>query len=237
MVEVLTEKNKEVFYDYFNINTKKFTRTRILLCVLFILLYSVFVNFIGLTDNGYWWLIGIPICGLIGYKMPYMELVSKRNKLVLTRQYMFPNFLRYFISLLSTEGNVYLTIKETLNYVDEPFRPIVEKLIKELDDPRIPNYEAFMNFAEEIDTSESIMIMNMINDFSEQGINKDEIKELEDTILRLQENKVNELIEYKVGKIHKYANPIVVLAIVYMIVFVGIVAVAYLGMMNVSASS
>lgn len=236
MGEILTEKHKKVYYEFLNVNVKKFIRFRILCCILFVMLYLVVGNFLGWTSKGFLWIIGVPISGFIGYKIPYMDLVSKRNKQLLMRQYMFPNFLRYFISLLSTEGNIYLTLKETLNYVDEPFKPIVNKLIKELDDPDIPDYQAFMNFAYEIDTSESLMIMNMINDFNEQGISKDKIKELEDTILRLQENKVDELIERKVRKMNKFADPIIIFAIGYMMVFVGVIIVAYLNMISDSTS-
>lgn len=218
--------------DFFHIDSKKFYIRRLLTMMIFMCLYILFVELFGIKTKNLWWIIGIVVSAYIGYKIPYMGLISKRNKQILIRQYMFPNFLRYFISLLSTKGNVYQTIKETLNYIDEPFKELVEKLVVELEDDNIPDYKAFMNFAYEVNTSEAFMIMNMINDFNEQGINKNELSELENIILRLQENKVNSLIEKKVNKMGIYADPILIMSIVYMLIFVGVVFVSYMNQMN-----
>lgn len=232
MKEFLLEKNRTLFFEYFNVNKKKFFLQRFVIALLFLTIYVLLANFLGYT-NGNMWLIGIPFVAFFGYKVPYIDLLNRKSRVDIIKQHMFPNFLRYFISLLSTQGNVYLTLQETIKYVQDPLKREIVQLINDLDNPNVQNYEAFMRFAEFIDTSEAILIMNMINDFNEQGINKDDIRELETIVIQLQENKTNEYLDYSASKMEKHANPILVYSLVYVIAFVGVVFMHYLGHLSI----
>ncbi|GAA2776160.1 hypothetical protein GCM10010451_68710 [Streptomyces virens] len=140
--------------------------------------------------------------------------------------------MRYFISLLSTQGNVYQTLKATIPYIHEPMKSKLEKLVEDLDRQNINNREAFLEFAESIGSSEAFMIMEMIFEFHEEGINKEDVQELENTINNLQQNKINELIEYKVNQMGKHANPILVYGLIFIFLFTGITMIAYLSQLN-----
>lgn len=230
MTEVLLERNRELYFSHFNINEKKFFKKRLLIALLFFLIYSVFI-----FRYPSWWLVaGVPIVMLIGFKLPYLELISKKDKQDIIKQYEFPTFLRYFISLLSTHGNVYQTLKATIPYINDPMRSDLKILVEKLEQQNIENRQAFIEFAEKIKSSEAVMIMEMIYEFHEEGINKDDIKELENTIKSLQENKINELIEFKVNKMGKHANPIMIYGLIFIFLFTGITLMAYLMQLNLS---
>lgn len=228
MLEVLMEKNKKIYFDYFRIDTKKFFMKRLLVASLFLFAFVVLIYAFDAINL----LVIAPFALLLGYKVPYMELISKKKKSDIIKQYMFPTFLRYFISLIDTQGNVYQTLKATIDYIDEPIKTALEKLVKKLEENNVNNREAFMEFAEYIGSSEAHMIMNMIFEFNERGINKSDLLELENTITRLQENKTNELIEYKVNSISKHANPVLIYSLTYIFAFTAIVWVAYLKVLN-----
>lgn len=225
MIEVITERNKALYFDHFNINEKKFFYKRMLLAFLFFIVYSLLI----LKSHNAWLIIGVPFVMLLGFKIPYWELVSKKEKQDIIKEYIFPNFLRYFISLLNTQGNVYKTLKATIPYIhEEGFKKELMKLIERLDEKNVNNYEAFMEFSDYIGTSEAHMIIGMIHEFNEEGINKEDIKELENVINNLQENKIKELIEYKVSRLEKHANPILIYGIVYVMIFTLLAQFAYL---------
>lgn len=228
MNEVLTEKNKEFYFDYFQINPKKFLGKRILLASMLIFVYIYILTF---TDKTILYL-GVPIVALIGYKIPYFEIVNQKERSSIIVQYSFPTFLRYFISLLDTQGNVYRTLKATIPYLNNPIKSEVQILINKMEDSNINMRNAFMEFAEFIGTSEARMVMGMIYEFNEEGINKQDIKELETIVEQMQENKTNELIEYKVNRMDKYANPILVYSLAYIFAFTIMVYMAYLGSLD-----
>lgn len=224
MVEFLTEKNKSIYFDYFGVNEKKFFGNRVLLTIVLLAAYL----FLTYSFNNWWLLIGIPFVMLIGFKLPYLRLMSLKEKDDIIKQYVFPTFLRYFISLIETKGNVYQTLKSIVPYLDNPIKAELERLITKIDRKNVSNRDAFMEFAEYIGSGEALMIMSMIYEFNEEGIRKDDLKELENIIEQLQENKTNELIEYKVAKMDKYANPIILYTITYILCFAGLVLMAYI---------
>lgn len=228
MTEFLLEKNRKLYFDHFHINEKKFFNKRLLMALLFFVLYVL----IMIRVQNYWLIAGIPVVMFIGFKIPYMELVSKKSKDDLVKQYEFPTFLRYFISLLSTQGNVYKTLKATVPYIHEPLKSDLEELVKNIESNNVNNRDAFMKFAENIGSGEALMIMEMIHTFYNEGINKDDLRELENTVNTLQENKINELIEYKVNGMSKHADPVMVFGLIYVFAFTGITLLAYLDRIN-----
>lgn len=222
-MELLLEKSRESYLEYFNIPKKAFLKKRILVTFIILILYgAILVSF-----SNMWLYVAIPFVALFGYKLPYLELMNRKNHEDLIKQHMFPTFLRYFIALIDTQGNVYQTIKATIPYMQEPLRSELIELVKKLDAKNVEDYDAFIEFGEFVGSSEAHMIMNMIHQFYDEGINKSDLEELERTVKNLQENKVNELIESKVMTIDKHANPILVYALTYIIVFTIVLFIAY----------
>lgn len=225
MHEILTEKHKVAYLDYFKINKNSFYKRRILMVFALLFAYGVLYY----TFENSLLLIGVPVVMFLGYKIPYIELLMKMNQNELLKQFHFPTFLRYFIALIETQGNVYRTLKAVVPYINDPLKSDLKILIGKLESSNTNNRDAFMDFADSIDSSEARMIIGMIYEFNEEGISKEDIKELENTIDQLQENKINELIEYKVSRIERHADPLLVYALSYIFIFTILVQYAYLG--------
>ncbi|MEN1969695.1 hypothetical protein WMZ97_16655 [Lentibacillus sp. N15] len=223
MMEFLTEKSRDVYLDYYRISNKAFIKRRILttlvMIILSILLLMLYFNV--------WVVVVAPFIVIFGYKLPYLELIRMKSRDDLIKQHMFPMFLRYFVALIGTQGNVYQTLKATIPYMEDPLRSELIELVKKMDAVNVQDYDAFVEFGDFIGSPEAHMIMNMIHQFNEEGINKDDLKELERTVKELQENKMNEIIEYKAMAVDKHANPVLLYAIGYIISFTVILFVAY----------
>lgn len=222
-MEWLTEKNREFYLKHFQIDSKKFFRKRLIFAISFLMAYTLLYLIIKYPLM----LIGFPIVLFFGFKFPYIEVLSYKKKEDIIKEYLFPSFLRYFISLIGSQGNVYQTLRATIPYLESPLKEEVQVLVEKLDDENIDDRDAFLEFAEFINTNEAHMIIGMIYEFHVEGILKDDLKELENTIIHLQENKVNELIEYKVNSMDKHANPILVYGILYTLGFSFITIAAY----------
>lgn len=225
MREFLLETNKQNYLEYFQINRQKFITRRLLFALLSAILYALFAYSIQSPLS--WSLIGFPIAVILGYKIPYLELMNKKSSEDLRKQYLFPTFLRYFIALIDTKGNVYQTLKAVVPYINEPIKSELEKLIKNFEEESVDNREAFMEFADSIGSPEARLVMTMIYEFNKEGINKDDIRELQNLVEELQENKTNELIEYKVNKMDRYATPALVYTLAYIFAFTILVQYAY----------
>lgn len=228
MLDILTEKNMPIYEKYLHINRKSLMKKRVVLALLFLVLNILLYVY---TEN-YLILLIVPLSLLFGYKVPYMELVRQKKQQDLIKQFMFPTFLRYFASLVDSKGNVYLTLKATIPYIAQPLREEVIILVKKLEEESTNNREAFMEFASYIDSPEAHMIMSMIYQFNEEGISKDDLRELENIINELQNNKTNQFIEYKVGTVEKHANPLLLYGLFYIMVFTGLVFMSYLNQIN-----
>lgn len=215
MHDILFEKNKHYFVDYFNINPKMFRTRRFLMAFML----SALVVMVSLLLNQLIFMVMIPFMAFMGYKIPYIGLMMRKDKDDIIKGFLFPNFLRYFISLIDSQGNVYQTLRASIEYVNEPLKDRVQELVDNLDDPDIDSHEAFAKFANYIGSSEAVLIMNMIRSFHDDGISKEDIQELEVFITSLQENKTNEMIRYKVRKTEIHANPPILYALIYILGF------------------
>lgn len=222
-MEWLLEKHRDNYLRYFNISKKAFLKKRLMTTFIILLLYLVIL----IVSFNYWLVVAIPLVAFFGYKLPYLELLNRKKHVDIIKEHMFPTFLRYFISLIGTHGNVYQTLKATIPYMQEPIRSELIKLVKKLEAKNVNNYEAFIEFGDFIGSAEAHMIMNMIHQFDEEGIKKSSLEELELTVKNLQENKINELIDLKVTAVDKHANPILVYAIAYIIIFTVTLFIAY----------
>lgn len=216
MKEILFEQNRNLYLEYFKMTKKDLFIQRLKVMLAMTFLFGVI--FYYYNDSSLVWLL-FPLLLFIGYKIPYYILIQLKSKEDIIRDMMFPTFLRYFVSLIGTQGNVYQTLRAIVPYIEDPIKSELIKLIKKLDDKDYENYQAYMDFANYIGSSEAYMLMGVINQFDEEGINKKELQEFELLVKNLQENKVNELIEKKAHSLEKHADPILVYGLTYIIIF------------------
>lgn len=212
--EILTEKNKEHYLEYYKINRKRFNNKRLL----FMFAFAMLAIAIGAIVD-YRFYFAAPVLGFIGYKMPYADVCNYKKAHDFKKQMLFPTFLRHFISLLDTQGNVFKTLQKTTEYLKEPLKSEVEKLVESLEKTKGDNRDCYMQFAEYINSSDAVMIMTLIYEFDKQGIRKEDLRELENTLDRLQENKANEMVEIKVKKLNNYGLYLIIYAIVFLLAF------------------
>ena len=218
--ELMLESSRDTYLEYFKENKSAFLMKRIILAVLF-----------GLIGIAITIILKMPILILValilagfGFKMPYMQLLSRKSNADMLKTFMFPQFLRYFIALYSTQGNVYKTLIETSKYLDDPLKSRLEQFIKEIGEENA--YEKYVDFAEYIGTTDAQLVMSMIYSFSEQGAVKEELDELERASKKINENKMIETINYKTKKQEVYMNYAVLLSVGYLLAFVAVIIVA-----------
>lgn len=197
MFDFINEKDLDIYLQYFGKNRKKFMRFRYLYGFLFFLIGAM----IAILINHYFAYLLLPILAFIGYKFPYVQLILNKRKKDLINSYIFPQFLQSFIALLNSSGNVYQTLVASIDYTNEPLKTELKKLVARIE--KSNDRDDYLAFANYVDTSEAFMIMDMIYQFSEFGIRKESLKELESYILSLQENKMEELIARKMQEMEK----------------------------------
>lgn len=213
MKELFVEKSLDFYIKFLKVNKKKFWTMRLTLGLgLFFLLVLAFLKF-----KNPWFLVGSPILGYVGYKLPYIKIVSMKNRVDIVNSFLFPNFLRTFISLLGTQGNVFQTLSATIPYLDEPIKSEVSKFVKKIEKNNAREY--YLEFAEYIGSNEAYLIMSMIYEFSNVGTHKDMLTELERYIDDIQQNKTKQLKQYKIYKMEKHANLPVVSTVVFVLIF------------------
>lgn len=222
-MEFLLEKNKQNYLKYFDIDKGYFLRRRIVVMTILTFLYGV-IMWMFANPKLY---IGIPLVMYFGYKLPYIELLKMRRHEDIIKDYMFPTFLRYFLALIETKGNVYQTLQAVIPHMDEPIKGELIKLIQKLDDDSVDSRKAFIEFADFIGTSDAHLIMGTLHEFNEEGIIKEELIELDETTNKLQENKTNEIIVMKANSLAKHADPILAGGLGYVISFTIILIIAY----------
>lgn len=196
--ELLKESLLTAHLNYFKKKKSNFLITRILYGIIITLIFSMVVMIL----KNYLLFIGLPVVFFIGWKYAYFNLLLSKRKLDVKNSYLFPQFLQSFIALLSSSGNVYQALKETVRYTSEPINHELEKLVHKIEKGN--NRKDYLAFAEYVGSSEAYMIMNMIYQFSEQGVEKESLRELENYIQNLQENKVDELIQSKMLSSEKF---------------------------------
>lgn len=196
--ELLSEKSKAIYFEYFRINENKFRLNRYLIGILFFGLMAI----TSLLLDNYLLLLVTPAAFYVGYKVPYINLISQKKQSDLMISFAFPQFLQSFMALLPTSGNVYQTFKNTLEYTSEPIKGQLEKLINNIEDENKREY--YLEFAEFIGTTDAYMVMDQIYQFSEYGIKKNSLGELQRYIQSIQENKMDELIIKKMARMENH---------------------------------
>lgn len=217
LIELIKEDYLDVYLEYLNRDKKKFRNVRFIFGGIMFLAFALGV----LIMKKYMLFLGIPIAFLIGYKLPYLNLMMSKKQSDLMVSFMFPQFLQTFMALLSTSGNVYQTLKATLPYTSEPLKGRLKNLVAKIEDEN--NRDNYVEFAEFVGTSEAYMIMDMIYQFSEFGVRKEIINELKNYIQNLQENKVDELIERKMVAVEKYGFAPVFISLFMILGYAGVI--------------
>lgn len=214
--ELFTESMRNTYLDAFQKDRKKFLTNRILLAIL-VAVVSYFVAFsFGLS-------LAISISSavgglLVGYKIPYMQILVQKSNEDVVKSFMFPQFLRFFIGLFTTKVNVYQTLIETSKYVDEPLYTALMDFIDDIGEEN--DYARYVEFANFIGTTDAQLVMSMIYNFSEKGAVPEELLELERTSKKILDNKFEEAVMYKAGKQEVYMNYIIFLSVGYLMTFV-----------------
>lgn len=197
MFDFIKEKDLDIYLQYFGKSRKKFMQFRYLYGFLFFLIGAM----VALLFNHYLTYILLPIIAFVGYKVPYVQLILNKRKQDLINSYLFPQFLQSFLALLTSSGNVYQTLVASIDYTSEPLKTELKKLVARIEQSN--NRDDYLAFADYVGTSEAFMIMDMIYQFSEFGVRKDSLEELERYIYDLQENKIDELIQRKMLEMDK----------------------------------
>ena len=223
MKELLAETHLEAYLDYFRIDKKKYQMQK--------LLFAIGLGFLGVLAFAIFkhplFLALVVILGVVGFKLPYMNLISMMRYENLKREILFPQFLRTFMALLSSQGNPYQTLVKATEYMKDPIKSDLEELIKEIEvDNDLKHYVAF---ADKIGTSDAQMVMSMIYSFTKSGIIMEELEELERTIETMKVTRMKDMVARKSNKQETYANYIVILSIFYILCYVGCALVLSLG--------
>lgn len=221
-VELLNEQNLERNLRHLGKDATKFRKTRFV--YMFILLLFAGGAYFAVKD--WTWFFTLPFAAIIGYKLPYYNLLSYKQKTDRLNTQMFPEFLVTFVALLPTSGNVYQALVASLEYTKEPLRSSLERLIRKIEDDN--RREDYMDFADYIGTSEAYMLMDMIYQFSEYGIKKEALVEMQRFSQELDKNKMAELIEQKIVKMEPLGFIPVFISLFFILGFAGVIGWYYI---------
>lgn len=231
--ELLLEENREKYYEMLGINISLFRRQRIQHVIAMILLWLAGVVglfwFKGMSAETVLLTLAAPAFGYMGWKIPYWNMMKLHNQRKDKLAFMFPEFLTTFISLLGSQsgGNVIQTLRLTSDYVKEPLKAQLVKLVDTVtvnSDPESA-YMAFRGFADFIGTREASQVMMLVYEMYVHGTDEGALSELEDKIDRLNDNKLDELVLRKSTKLRGMAIPSLVLTTAFIFIWVGVVIV------------
>lgn len=212
-----------------------FVKQRITYTMVFALLGLIVAGLLSFLLGAVGVAIGLPIMLLSlfgGWK--YMYFVANKKYALHKKQLtlLFPDFLTTFISLLnsSASGNVINTLEQTIPYVKNPLKMHILGLVRKVfEDPSHENvWNAFNQFADEIEDKEAEQIMALVSDMYTAGVNKEALKELEDRINEMKQNQVKEYAKKKNLRLKNVASlPTLGLATLYVFVWAGTIAFHY----------
>lgn len=231
ITELMREEMRDYILKYYGKDKKKFKQTRLIMGALFALVAAMFILYM----QKYMFLFIVLVVFFVGYKYPYFTMYNQKQKDDYLNSYLFPEFLQSFIALIPTSANVYQTLIETVPYTRKPLQAQVELLIKNIEENNSRDH--YLKFAEYVGSSEAYMIMDMIYQFSEFGIKKEAIKELEDYITEIQKNRVDALIEKKVGSMEFLGFLPIFISLITILGFAVAVMIHYLGGVTGSISN
>lgn len=231
ITELVREERIEEILSYYNKDRKGFFKIRLIYTILLTLIAAMFILYSQKYNLFY-----VPIIAMVvGYKMPYYSLLSKKSKDDYLNSYLFPELIENFMALIPSSGNVYQALVAVLPYSRGPLKERLGKLIEKIEEDN--RREDYLEFANYVGTSEAYMVMDMIYQFSEFGIKKEALKELQDYIAEIQKNRVDELIEKKMGSMEGLGYIPIFISMFTIIGFAGVLFVYYMGGVTGSLST
>lgn len=231
MVDFLLEKGTKEYLVSVNGKYSTHIIQQIMFAIIFGSIGAGFVFVIGGLTFDYKVLVGLLIGGFIGFKVIYFRLMNEVKNRMGIRKAQFPEFLKYFNSLITVNNNnIVRTLESTLEYVPEPLNSEIQKLVDRAYENE--GREAFMDFARFIGTSEAIMIMGVLSDFNEHGVDSHKLRDMEDTVAKMKENIINQKIIRQANAIEKYANTSLLASIGFVVLFVGTIFVQLISDLN-----
>ncbi|KYG92017.1 hypothetical protein A0U40_03500 [[Bacillus] sp. KCTC 13219] len=222
--ELFMERLRDAHLEFFQISKKHLLFKRILYSLIVSMLFFIGIS-IGQASAV--WFIGLPIAFLIGWKMPYLQLLLEKSSIDLKNGFLFLPFSQSFMVLLPSTGNVYQALKATVPYSQAPLNKKLEELIQKIEQGN--NRQDYLDFAAYIGSPEAYMIMNMIYQFSEQGVRKEAILALQQYVQNIQENKVDQLIDSKMDTSFKISYLPMLLALFLVVAFALVLFSHYIG--------
>lgn len=237
MMELITESNRAEYYTRMYIDQNKFLKQRVQ--------YAIFGLMIGLMLGGAFlyimkfsivgWVIMFLVtiaCGYIGWKLMYQRLRGSVRAQEAKLSLMFPEFLQTFIALLEANptASIVTVLKTSIPYLKSPIRQQVLKLVNAIYMDSTDNAvrESMMDFAAYIGNLEATRIMDLIFSMYREGANPSVLKELEEKVQKLNENKVEAYVSRKAKGLTGKAFPSLVLGIFYVMIYIGLVGAEYL---------
>lgn len=215
MNELLRETTRDEYLEYFSIDKHKFKRKRITTAFIYALLALALL----LVTEKNLFIVLVPILGFLGYKMPFINLLAKKDQDALVREHSFPTFLSFFIVLISSHNNVYSALKATEEHINSPLKEELQKLIDALETSQ-DRREAYMRFANFIGKSTAVSAMDVIYQCDVDGVSRDALHDLEDLNDKLSANVRAMKLEKEANSIQKYGTPALALALGFVMIFV-----------------
>lgn len=214
-MEILFEKHKLMYLDFFSVSPKQFRNRRLMMGAILLLLG---IALPVLTGS---WLLAVlaPFLFLVGYKIPYQQLLAKKSESNILIEAGFPQFMRYFLVNVQAHGNVYRTFQSVVLYMNEPLKSRLVSLIQAMergDDRR----KEFMDFAQYIGTPEANMCMDMLHAFDKDGIRTGSLKEVESLVKEIDDNKTNNYIKHTVKRMEKPSSVLILGSLLFIIPFI-----------------
>lgn len=222
ITEFIIERKRNYYLDFYAQDKKKFLQIRLFFGVLFLLVALLMTWYFQVQFYYIWSLVA----GVFGYKYPYMKIIMDKKKMDERNAMLFPEFLQCFISLLPTNNNVYQTLVDAIPSVQSPLREKLEKLVDNIEkygDKR----EFYLEVAEYVNTSEATIIMDSLYQFSEQGIQKKALIEIQEYVLDMIENKTNAIIRKKINNLDNIGSFPLIVGLVFFLYFTSIVFLHY----------
>lgn len=232
MLDIILEKDTKKFLEAVNGTYPLHLVQQIMFALIFGTIGAGFVFVVGGMEISYQTLVGGAVGAFLGFKVIYFRLRNEVKNRMNIRKAQFPEFLKYFNALVTVNNNnIVRTLESTSEYMQEPLKEKVDSLVVKAYENE--GREAFMEFAKFIGTSESIMIMGVLSDFNEHGVDTDKLKDMEETVGKMNEAMLNERIIRESNSIEKYANTSLLASIGFVIMFVGTIFVQLISDLNI----
>lgn len=231
MLDILLEKNTKKYLEAVNGTYPTHLVQQILFAIIFGGIGAGFMFVVGGMELNFKVIIGGLVGAFLGFKVIYFRLLNEVKNRMNIRKAQFPEFLKYFNALVSVNNNnIVRTLESTAEYMQEPLKEQVDELVKRA--YQNEGREAFMEFARFIGTSESIMIMGVLSDFNEHGVDSAKLKDMEETVSKMNEAMLNERIIREANAIEKYANTSLLASIGFVVMFVGTIFIQLISDLN-----